>query len=309
MKNRDGSYKKILIDNKTLKSHGDFLRTNLSALKALNLPSQDFTTLYLILFLRIRHPKNWIQKKSKTLDANVKHNYLSHKLLDIIPETFSLTSWEKEKLNGLTAFTLFSNFNLKAIPQSINRAMINWQSGSWNLMMLEYIPGPRELLRLQVKNIRCITVITDPLKIDSLVLEKRDPLSFVLHDLMHADQFMGPRDTQKGQLGFYHLIDTIYDLPDTRLLLKNDFKFKNEFEYVTSDMNAYVIHLFKCLKSAIIKTSQTNNDYSFFDKLLSWWKMNESEKSSSHRLNTPDFNQDDEITLNTFFENSQEIYQ
>lgn len=300
MKNRDGSYKKILLDPKTLKLSGNYLRTNLWALLNQNLSTCDFLTLYLLLFLRIRHPKNWLQKKSRQSLENKK---LGPELLSLIPGTFQLNTWEKEKLKGLDSYALFDLYNLLGIPSSINKTMIHWILGLWKIEMLEHIPSPRELLRLQVENTRCITVITQSEEIDRLVLESRDPLSFVLHDLMHADQFFSQRESQKGQLGFYQLIESIYDRPELRDLLKKDQHFKKEFEYVASDMNAYVIHLFKCLKSSILRTGESQ----FFTLLLEWWKMNDEEILSSHNLNTPFFSSGDEMILKTFFENNQEI--
>lgn len=297
MKNRNGSYKKILIDTETLKAHGDTLRKNLLEMKKLGINSKDFTTLYLLLFLRIKHPKNWLQKKNKSpLLSN------SNELLAMIPETFQLTDWEKEKLSGLGHIELFSTYNLKGIPDSINRTMINWYQGLWNIEMLEHIPTPRELLRLQVKNTRCITLITDVTQIDSMVLKSRDPLSFVLHDLMHADQFFSQHESLKGQLGFYKLVNDIYDRPEMKSLIASDSSFKKEFEYVASDMNAYVIHLFKCLKSSIYRTDALSSHTDFFNQLLSWWNMNEEEKNSSQLLNTPHFSLENEMTLKDFFE-------
>lgn len=301
MKNRHGSYKKILLDSETLEAHGGFLRENLSALKQLSLDPRDFSTLYLILFLRIKHPKNWLQKKSRSVNSPDTIG-----LLSLIPESFKLSDWEKEKLKGVGALNLFSHYNLKAIPDSINRTMINWYQGIWNIECLEYIPGPRELLRLQVKNTRCITLITDPLLIDSMVLESRDPLSFMLHDLMHADQFFSQHESLKGQLGFYKLINSIYDKAELKSLLKSDQNFKKEFEYVAADMNAYVIHLFKCLKSSIYRTEARDK---LFHSVLNWWNMNEEEINSSHLLNSPHFNLEHEMILKNFFESHQEKVQ
>lgn len=305
MKNRSGSYKKILIDSDGLKAHGDLLRQGLSDLKKLDLSPPDFATLYLLLFLRIKHPKNWLQKKSRSANALLKNNILSQNLIDIIPECFDLNQWEQEKIIGLSGYDLFKNFNLKAIPESINRTMLHWYEGSWKIEMLEHIPTPRELLRLQVKNTRCTTVITNVSEIDSLVFNSRDPLSFMLHDLMHADQFFSQNESLKGQLGFYQLISDIYDQPRLRHLLKSNEEFKREFEYVASDMNAYVIHLFKCLKSSISRTAENEI---FFSELLDWWQMNDAEKLSSHLLNSPQFNIENEMILKNFFESKQEIY-
>lgn len=304
MKNRTGSYKKILIDSETLKSHGAYLRENLEALKKLTLSPFDFTTLYLLLFLRIKHPKNWLQKKNRQDSPNG-----ADQLLSLIPKSFKLNDWEIYKLKGISPVELFSLYHLKAIPDAITRTMINWQSGLWSIKCLEYIPGPRELLKLQVQNSRCITLITDPLLIDSMVMACRDPLSFLLHDLMHADQFFNRPQSLLGQLGFYKLIYAIYDKPELKTLLKNDSGFKKEFEYVASDMNAYVIHLFKCLKSSIYRTGSAESAETFFNLLLDWWKMNEEQKNSSHLLNSPHFNLENEMILKTFFENQQELFQ
>ncbi|MGZ3787413.1 MAG: hypothetical protein ACXVLQ_02755 [Bacteriovorax sp.] len=299
MKNRNGSYKKILLETQVLKDHGDYLRENLAALKKSHLSPFDFTALYLLLFLRIKHKTNWLQPVK-----NEEKTFKGIALLEAIPESFLLTDWEKEKLKGITSYDLFACFSLKAIPKSINKTMLRWHEGLWKIEMLEYVPTSRELLKLQVKNTRCITLITDPKKIDELVFGTRDPLSFVLHDLMHADQFFSQVDSLKGQLGFYGLINSVYDRPLLRSLLKSDAHFKREFEYVASDMNAYVIHLFKCLKSSIYRT-KVNEE--FFHLLLCWWNMTEDEKISAHNLNTPHFSYEDELILKTFFENNQEI--
>jgi len=296
MKNRNGSYKKLLLTSETLESRRPYLALALTEMKGLELSEADFTTLYILLYLRLRSPKNWLQRQQVSGSVPAK------KLLEIIPASFELTDWEKEKLKDVTGAQLFSDFTLKGIPQSVNRAMVNWYEGKWKIKMLDYIPSSRELLRLQVKNTRCITVMTEKENCAKIVLGTRDPLSFVLHDLMHADQFFSQDVSLKGQLGFYSLINSIYDKEETKTLLKKDSDFKKEFEYVASDMNAYVIHLFKCLKSSIART-----DESYFDKLQLWWQMSEEEKRSSQKLNTPDFNSEDEMVLKSFFERHQEI--
>jgi len=298
MKNRQGSYKKLLLTPVSLAVHGEYLRLNLLEIINLKLTPYELTTLYIILFLRLKHPKNWLQVKCSKVPNN------ERLLLDYIPKSFELTSWEIDKLNGLSSQDLFTFYNLKAIPQAINQTMIHWNKGLWKIEVLQHIPTPRELLLLQVKNTRCITLITNPNKIDQLVLESRDPLSFVLHDLMHAEQFFSKTESQRGQLGFYQLINTIYDQPDLKNLMKKNSAFKKEFEYISSDMNAYVIHLFKCLKSAIMRVDFDNN---FFNKILNWWNMTDIEIRSSHLLNTPHFSSSDEVILKNFFEINQEL--
>jgi hypothetical protein len=301
MKNRSGSYKKVLIAEGLLGPNRQTLIKNIDLITNLPLAPFELCTLYILLFLRIRHPKNWLQKKT-----NFNPIQSEKLLLDIIPHEFNLTDWEKEKLTNLCAKDLFSHYNLKGIPLAVNRTILNWACGDWNIELLTHIPSPRELLRMQVKNTRCITLTTNHDEIDRLVLSSRDPLSFVLHDLHHADHFFNQDESLKGQLGFYSLVNKIYDQPLLKKSLKEDTQFKSEFEYVVSDMNAYVIHLFKCFKSAFIRTDSHNTD-PLFPKILEWWDMPSHVQSAAHKLNTPDFKDEDELHLKNFFESSQVI--
>lgn len=302
MKNRSGSYKKVLIAEGLLGPHRQTLIKNIDLITNLAIHPFELCTLYILLFLRIRHQKNWLQKKTNFIPQT------SEKLLlDFIPEEFQLNDWEKEKLKGLCAKDLFAHYNLKGIPLAVNRTMLNWGNGLWKIEILTHIPTPRELLRMQVKNTRCITLTTNHDEIDRLVLSSRDPLSFVLHDLHHADEFFLKEESLKGQLGFYNLVNQIYDRPELKQTLKSDSQFKTEFNYVVSDMNAYVIHLFKCFKSAFIRTDAETTD-PLFPQVLEWWNMPEHIKTSAHKLNTPDFKHEDEMHLKDFFESSQEIF-
>lgn len=305
MKNRHGSYKKILISAETLKRESDFLSSNLERLFLSNLTPFELTTLYLILFLRIKHPRNWLQKKVAHNSAKGPIN--ARELMEIIPREFNLSNWEKEKLSGVSADLLFIEFRLKGIPEAVNRTMINWSRGNWNIVLFTHIPKPKELLYLQVQQSRCITLINKKEWLDQLILNSRDPLSFLLHDLIHADHFFNQSETLRGQLGFYQLIYKIYDYPELKNSLKSDAEFKKEFEYVASDMNAYVIHLFKCFKSAIVKT-ETTHSHSLFSKIINWWSMPPEIQAASIRLNTPHFSEDDELTLKLFFEKQSGVF-
>jgi hypothetical protein len=295
MKNRNGSYKKVLLAADHLGPHREALIKNIDLMTKLPLAPYELCTLYILLFLRIRHPKNWLQKKSIFTPSPSEK-----KILDLIPESFNLTLWEIEKLKDISVKELFEHFNLKGIPQAVNRTMLNWARGHWKIELLTYIPGPRKLLQMQVRETRCITLTVNHDEIDSLVLSTRDPLSFVLHDLHHADMFFN-QESLKGQLGFYNLVNQIYDEPEIKQTLKKDNQFKSEFDYVVSDMNAYVIHLFKCFKSAFIRS-----DEELFSKVLAWWDMPPHVLAASKRLNTPDFHAEDEFNLKHFFENSRE---
>lgn len=301
MKNRQGSYKKVLMAESFLAPHRHTLIKGLHALQKKELSDFEFCSLYILLFLRVRHSKNWLQKKRSFVSRPDEK-----KILSAIPEEFELSSWEKQKLEGASFLDLFEAFNLKGIPEATGITMINWTKGNWKIALLFHIPSPRELLVMQVKNTRCITLTTKEDEIDQLVLSSRDPLSFVLHDLHHAYQFFINEECQKGQLGFYSLVEKIYDQPLLKQSLKIDDQFKSDFHYVVSDMNAYVIHLFKCFKSAFVRLDNKHSTL-LFAQLLEWWQMPAEVSSAALKLNTPEFNENDEVSLRRFFESSQEV--
>lgn len=294
MKNRNGSYKKVLFSIEHLTAHREELYACIDEVMTLKLKDYDSLCLYILLFLRLRHPKNYLQPKSKL--PKISEQTL---LLDIIPACFKLTDWEREKLKDQTTYSLFLNFNLKGIPAAINRSMVNWANGKWKIKLLNYIPSSLSLLKLQVQNQRCVTIITNKDDLDTLVLDARDPLSFVLHDLDHADHFFNHESILKGQLGFYAKVCEIYDHEVVQTGFRINPEFEKDFNYVVSDMNAYVIHLLKCFKASF-----TNHQILGFPSLLEQWDMNESEVVAMNQLNSPHFNDQDEAILVRFFEKS-----
>ena len=111
MRNRLGSYKKILISPSLLRVNKDYLQENLKALMSMSLLKEDLATLYILLFLRIKHPKNWLQKFQTPPLSIVP----AAPLLAMIPESFALNAWEREKLKGVSGPQLFSSFHLKGV--------------------------------------------------------------------------------------------------------------------------------------------------------------------------------------------------
>ena len=69
MKNRSGSYKKVLFSSEDLKelSQNDLipLMELVKVYESKKLSDCDFTTLYLLFFIRLKSPVNYIQQKNK----------------------------------------------------------------------------------------------------------------------------------------------------------------------------------------------------------------------------------------------------
>ena len=228
------------------------------------LSGSDFVASYLILYLSHRYPGNWLGAKK----GNTKIPGTSWRDLP-----FDFEPNIKKRLESFASLNdIFENFALKSTPLSVNRAILEWSKGHYGLELMFRIPAPSEVLNQQKHGRRCVTALVDK-RISRYILGERDALSFTMHDLIHADHFYHHNESYNGQLGFYGLLDKTISYFD----LTNE-KFANEFEYLIADMNAYAIHLLKCLKSAMIH--YFNQDY------FNQWLSDLSAPKELYALNT-----------------------
>ncbi len=294
MKNRPLRYQNVLISPEFLKTHRDEIYRFLTELNLSALSPKDKTALYLLFFIKLRTPHNWFQKKSSEL---FKMPNSDSSLLVLGEGLINFSKTEKEKLKDLSVFEFFKNYRFKGIPECVNRVMENWYLNNWELKMIHYIPSSKSLLKLQAENKRFLTLIIDPEQCQDLILGKRDPLSFAIHDLMHADQFFNNPISKASQLGFYKLIANVYDNKNILNLLSNE-QFKDEFDYVVSDMNAYIIHLLKCFKGVFERHNYSQNFFDYFKEL----SLPEGIIDSINKIGTHHFNHNDEIIIKNYFE-------
>lgn len=199
---------------------------------------------YIIIGLSLRYPGTWP-------GASIISHNIEHHLTGPIPAHIPLEPNVKKRLEGLCMGDLFNQFALKSTPPSVNRALLNFSTNKYPLELMFKIPTPREVLDQQKNGRRCLTLITKERQMKDYILGERDYLGFCLHDLIHADHFYHSNLSYQGQLGLYRLLALEMDKGVFDRLLENE-KFEAEFEYIIADMNAYPIHLLKCLKSAII---------------------------------------------------------
>lgn len=228
----------------------------------------DFVASYILTYLSLRFPNTWPGARKE-----------AHRIPGIewreLPFTFEQNVLKR--LEGIQSLQdIFSFFALKSTPMSVNRSILEWSSGRYQLELMFRIPGPREVLNQQKSGRRCVTALLDQ-RISKLILNERDALSFTMHDLIHADHFFHNNVCYRGQLGFYGLLDKTFEYFDL-----GHEKFAAEFEYLIADMNAYPIHLLKCLKSAMIH-------YFDEDYYKQWALTLQSPPASLMSLNTGDY--------------------
>jgi hypothetical protein len=260
---RAGRFKKKLVTEEDLLVEAPQILAKLAPFRE-KLTGSDFVAAYIITYLSHRFPGSWLGAKK----GNEKIPGTSWKDL---PFNFEPNIQKRlEQFDSLN--DIFQNFALKSTPLSVNRAILEWSSGRYGLELMFRIPSSSEVLEQQKHGRRCVTALTDQ-RVSKYILGERDALSFTMHDLIHADHFFHHNECFKGQLGFYGLLDKTIHYFD----LSNE-RFAHEFEYLIADMNAYAIHLLKCLKSAMVH--YFNHDY------FNLWLGNLEAPKELYALNT-----------------------
>lgn len=268
---RAGRFKKKLVSQETLAKEAPAILQKIAPFQDLlsssRMTESEFTAAYILIYLAERFPGTWLGSKQ---------NSLKPEGIGLRDLPFSFEPNIMRRLETVdTLQEIFANFALKSTPLAVNRAILEWSKGNYGLELMFRIPRPLVVLEQQKHGRRCVTTIIDQ-RISDYILGDRDSLSFTMHDLIHADHFYHHNECYQGQLGFYGLLDKTISYFD----LSNE-AFANEFEYVIADMNAYAIHLLKCLKSAMV--------HYFDQEYFQGWLKGLDAPESIHRLNTSEY--------------------
>lgn len=296
---RMGRFKKKLVSAEVLLIEAEPISLKLQGhherYKSGAITGPEFVAAYLITILAHRHPGTW-------LGAKRPHFEIQHEMKTPLSSFgFSFEPNIQKRLEGIQNLgELFSSFAFKATPETVNRAILSWSNGSYGLELMFRIPTPVEVLDQQKQGRRCVTVITKANQLKNYILGERDALSFTMHDLIHADHFYHHNESYQGQLGFYGFLDHCMKENYFTTQLESE-KFQGEFEYLIADMNAYAVHLMKCLKSALVFYHQDGEN--FFNSWVNKITTLHHEKNAWKKLNTSEYEaQSQDIHLLNFLE-------
>jgi hypothetical protein len=165
----------------------------------------------------------------------------------------------------------FAERSLRSVPLAVNRSIVAWAEGRYPLVLTAAIPSAEELLRLQAGGQRVVTCLFQPEQLTRWVHGRphagasggphagasggphagasggRDPLGFVLHDLIHAEHFFRDRELYAGQVEFYReVLERLTVSREFSAILASP-EAREKFEYIISDMNSHPEHLRGCL--------------------------------------------------------------
>lgn len=265
-------------------------------------------TVWILSLTALRRPQNWFSgfKNPTPLDSQ------EIKIQDC--QKFSIYELFKKidipwptKINTTISLNEFTRtVRVSPLPLIVETALYNFLNQKYDLKILCYEPSPLELLSYQIQGMRVLTFDDYFLNWENTLYGERDPLSFWIHDLIHAEHFFSHNENRKGQIGFYHFIHQIIVNKILDLFMLNG-EFNKSFSYLISDMNSHPLHLVKTLKALIdIHEKKIKPD---FNAQKIWNEIidlpiiqNHSEiKNTFELINSENFNDKEAHDITNFF--------
>lgn len=314
-----GGYRPVLVNQETLQQESIQIQPLIDCLvqkfNQKKLSPEDTTSNYILLYLQIRYPYKFLENFDPIV-PKTEYNIKSSNVFD----HFSINKDSKfanrlHETNTRTFFDLVNNFNLHSIPKTARIALVKWYCNQYKLELIFHVADVDEMVDYQSCGKRCISLITQNL--DKLVEDSRDPLSFLLHDLVHSFKMFDNKELLKGQVGFSILMKKVLSYYRLKDLFGNDTLYYDDLNYIMSDMNSHTKHLMFSFKSCLInafkrrygikedehlKDEALNEFNQIYEELIELFGMNEEEKKSARDvLNGIHFKDFNFLVLSEFF--------
>ncbi|MBC7421154.1 MAG: hypothetical protein H7328_10535 [Bdellovibrio sp.] len=197
----------------------------------------------------------------------------------------------------LSILSALNILKIKPLPETCLRSLCQLSNPQFPLIILEHIPSPYELLGYQLKGLRVVSFNENYQTWSDHLNIERDFLSFIIHDLIHADHFFKDNKNKNGQLGFYHFIEKIWLHESLHTLLLSS-EFKKGFEYIISDMNSHPLHLLKTLRAYLSQAVQSPNQTEMiWNSWVSAWTHEPTAANALQKINTQLFSDIDALEV------------
>ena len=143
-------------------------------------------------------------------------------------------------------------YQFRGVIGNVPVALVQWLRGAWPLILREDIPKPLDVLRMQARGTRAVTLIAVWPRAREPVLNKSDAFAFFRHDLEHAYKFYHSPSLYAGQCGFFARLETAFDRGVFAPYF-DDAEFVTRFHYLMSDMNTHPEHSRQYLRAILIE--------------------------------------------------------
>ena len=143
-------------------------------------------------------------------------------------------------------------YGFLGVIANVPAALCAWLRKSWPLTLCEHIPAPEEVLEMQVRGTRPVTILSQYPRMLLPVLTKANAYAFMVHDLEHAYKYFNDPNLHRGQKRFFTAIERVLRLG---ILdgYRRDALFADKLAYLISDMNTHVVHSLQFLRAILIE--------------------------------------------------------
>lgn len=307
---RAGGYRKQLITSDFLEPYINSVErfiNNLIELQTENkISSAELVAISLITLLTCRR-SDAFQKSNSEMVQTISTEKTSYSITDF-KELLLHSDLPIQKLlslfngtNHLSLTSFIKNYRFRGVPASAQLALIHWLEGRYPLTLFFYIPSAKNVFEMQKQGQRCITIFR---KADSILRPHRDRdiISFIIHDLMHAHEFYSIPKKAHHQIGFYQWLDKIIQTAEIKELLTQSEDFKNQLDYVMSDMNSYCGHLIKTLQAIIVIHSPVDKKEKNWCKICEQTLPNLTDQNLVKKINSSEWGISDFLAVEKLME-------
>jgi len=158
---------------------------------------------------------------------------------------------EGEEARGRLLHCL-QRYGFLGVIANVPAALCAWLRNSWHLTLCEHIPSPEEVLVMQVRGTRPVTILSHYPRLLLPVLNKANAYAFMVHDLEHAYKYFNDPNIHQRQKHFFTAIEQVL----RRGILdgyRRDALFADKLAYLISDMNTHVVHSLQFLRAILIE--------------------------------------------------------
>ncbi len=233
------------------RNHSEALVTVFAELCCSSAQKESWRTFACVLLLaRQQYGKSWMQL-ARRVDI--------HKKIGGTYKTDALKLWHhlnSDKLDPewlVSAETFFQHVRVRGVSRRAQWALIQWEKNVLQLRIWHGLPKPEEVMRLQARGQRMISLLYPDFLNPTWKLQGRAPLDFLVHDLEHCERLHCSERMHRGQKGFFQFLIKVFEHP-ALVRIRSTAQLAREFDYLMSDMNTHCVHLFSCLESLVIRS-------------------------------------------------------
>jgi hypothetical protein len=209
---------------------------------------QDISGLFLISFYKIFSNSNFYQIQKKT-----KH-FATHHLdsYEFKNDAFFNSILQTQKYPEITQlYDLFNSLTLKNVKTIALKSLCLWYQKKFDLVVVDFIPEPIAVLRMQTQGTRCISLLRKKEEVLKTYDHNRNVQQFLIHDLEHAWQMFSNPELTKKQINLSKKLLTLHESGAMDFLKENNTT-KKTLDYVFSDMNTHPEHTLLSIRSLIL---------------------------------------------------------